>query len=111
MSETLDLVLKGKWYDMINKGDKAEEYRIIKPYWIKRLIACKTCFRFHFYECSDCDFLSFRDYKRVRFHRGYTSKHVMCFEIKSIRIGLGLIQWGAPDGEKVFIISLGNRLL
>lgn len=34
----LDLVLKGKWYDMIASGEKKEEYREIKPYWEKRLL-------------------------------------------------------------------------
>ena len=33
----LDLVLKGQWYDMIESGEKPEEYRDKKPYWIKRL--------------------------------------------------------------------------
>lgn len=38
--KVLDLVLKGKWYDMIASGEKREEYREIKPYWIKRIIKC-----------------------------------------------------------------------
>lgn len=37
MGKTLDLVLKSKWYDMIASGEKHEEYREIKPCWIKRL--------------------------------------------------------------------------
>ena len=46
----LHLVLKGKWYDMILSDIKKEEYREIKPFWIKRLCEdwvtdgrCKTC--------------------------------------------------------------------
>ena len=35
----LELVLKGKWYDMIERGAKLEEYREIKPYWDKRLFS------------------------------------------------------------------------
>lgn len=34
----LNLVLKGHWYDMIERGEKTEEYREIKPYWEKRLL-------------------------------------------------------------------------
>ena len=34
----LDLVLTYHWYDMIESGEKKEEYRKIKPYWIRRLI-------------------------------------------------------------------------
>ena len=30
----LDLPLKAKWYEMIESGNKKEEYREIKKYWI-----------------------------------------------------------------------------
>ena len=33
----LPLVLKKKWYDLIDSGEKKEEYREDKPYWDVRL--------------------------------------------------------------------------
>ena len=33
----LPLVLKGKWFDMIERGEKREEYRMATDYWLKRL--------------------------------------------------------------------------
>lgn len=36
----LDLPLKAKWYEMIESGNKKEEYREIKKYWIGRLAKC-----------------------------------------------------------------------
>lgn len=33
----LPLVLKGRWYDMIAIGEKREEYREARPYWITRI--------------------------------------------------------------------------
>ena len=33
----LPLVLKGKWYDMIERGEKTEEYRAAKHYWDVRI--------------------------------------------------------------------------
>ena len=36
-SKTLDLVLKGQWYDMEYSGEKPEEYREITHYWMSRL--------------------------------------------------------------------------
>ena len=33
----LPLVLKGKWFDMIERGEKREEYRLPTIYWRKRL--------------------------------------------------------------------------
>ena len=34
----LPLVLKGKWYDMIKRGEKREEYRDETSYWAVRLL-------------------------------------------------------------------------
>jgi len=35
--KTLTLALKGIYFDQIRSGDKTEEYRLITPYWSKRL--------------------------------------------------------------------------
>lgn len=40
----LDLPLMFVWYDMIDEGEKPEEYRELKPHWIKRILKCvKWC--------------------------------------------------------------------
>lgn len=129
MSNTLDLVLKQKWYDMIESGEKPEEYREIKPYWFLRLINYDpetyvngNPIPIYFVEDSEfpttnrirCDLemigaLHFKDFTHVRFHRGYTST-TMTFEIKGISIGQGREEWGAPKDKKVFIIKLGKKL-
>lgn len=85
---TLNLVLKHKWYDMIQSGEKTEEYRDIKK-WEKRI--------------------SQKQYTHVRFHRGYTTT-VQLFELEEITTGFGRKEWGAPD-EEVIIIKLGKRCL
>lgn len=36
--KTLKLTLNKKWFDLIEKGIKTEEYREIKPYWFSRLL-------------------------------------------------------------------------
>lgn len=33
----LTLHLKGKWFDQVKAGVKTHEYRVVSPYWIKRL--------------------------------------------------------------------------
>ena len=35
--KVLTLTVSKQWFDMIVAGEKTEEYREIKPYWIKRL--------------------------------------------------------------------------
>lgn len=124
--KTLDLVLKHKWYDMIACGEKKEEYREIKPHWFDRLIDCrvpKTSFLATRYfgldnstpqihnlkEDFDSEWLVFKEFDAVRFHRGYTST-TMTYEIESISIGKGNHEWGAEPGKDYFVIKLGKRL-
>lgn len=112
--KTLNLVLKGKWYDMIASGEKTEEYREINPYWEKRLLEDYEAMK------RDYEMLMFRsfvvgdplEYPRgfthVRFHRGY-SKITMTFEIDSITFGKGKEEWGAEPGKMYFVIKLKRR--
>ena len=39
--DVLNLVVSKEWFDMIVAGEKKEEYRAIKSYWINRLIQAK----------------------------------------------------------------------
>lgn len=87
-SSTIHLVLRHKWYDLIEKGIKKEEYRLINDYWKNRL--------------------GKYSYNYVCFHRGYTTR-CLEFEIKNIKRGLGHPEWGAPEFE-VYIISLGKLI-
>ena len=108
--KTLNLVLKHKWYDMIESGEKKEEYREIKPYWIKRLTDYNRIYKW-FKDVNERKFsvsIPCR-YTYVCFHRGYTST-TMTFAIKSIGTGQGKPEWGAPTDRPVFIIKLGKRV-
>lgn len=103
--KTLHLVLKAKWYDMIDRGEKKEEYREIKQYWMKRLIEDID----EDEEGDTCGHVFYVDYECVCFHRGYTST-TMTFRVKNIDIGKGKPEWGAPTDRPVFIIKLRERL-
>lgn len=107
--KVLDLVVKHKWYDMEECGEKPEEYRVLSDHWVKRFLRIDSgregALR---YLASLPTNQVWQEYTHVRFHRGY-SKTTMLFEIKSMRIGLGNPDWGAPK-EDVFIIKLGDRI-
>ncbi len=91
----LDLVLKGCWYDMIDAGEKPEEYREIKPYWEKRLLnyeAIKQDYKMlmfrRFLVGKGVDPLEYpRGFTHVRFRRGYTNI-TMLFKCEGITIGI-----------------------
>lgn len=104
--QILDLSLCYKWYDMIESGEKTEEYREIKDYWLHRLtyIVCIMG------EINERDAAFRKKYKYVRFHRGQGGKQTMLFEFKGLTIGFGNPEWGAPTDKRVFIIRLGKRV-
>lgn len=124
-SKTLDLVLKGQWYDMEDSGEKPEEYREITHYWMSRLFLPGDYFylwkplkkynidvkmveilKKQVYQTAE---MHFRNYEYVRLRRGYTNI-TMTFPIKEIAIGMGNPKWGAPTDREVFIIKFGERL-
>lgn len=110
MKDTLYLPLKAKWYEMIESGVKTEEYREIKPYWIKRFCHLWDMCGNGGGHCSDCfknPIVKPKPY--VQFSYGYT-KRTMAFEVKSICTGYGKPEWGAPKDRDVFIIALGRKL-
>ena len=106
-SNILDLPLKKEWYNMIESGEKTEEYREIKPYWIKRLTEVKTNI-LPFSMRNKYQPIPFKKYDYVRFRYGYTSR-TMEFKINDITWGQGKAEWGAPAAA-VFIIKLGERI-
>ena len=104
----LHLPLKKEWYEMIERGEKTEEYREISTHWFARLTKCgkMNC---RMSDCpDDCEIRRYEHFDAVRFSYGYT-KRTMVFEIKEIVVGKGDKEYGAPD-EEVFIIKLGQRL-
>ena len=109
----LHLVLKKKWYEMQESGEKNEEYREITPYWCNMLLAKKSYSRRFWKDILGniktpyqhlLNRYNIRDYTHVCFHYGYTQR---CFinRIDSITIGRGYPEWGAPEDRDVFIIK------
>lgn len=131
-NNTLHLVLKKKWYELIESGIKKEEYREIKPYWIKRLwynptfdkngrvIEKKPITDWTINTCKErnIDLIEMahkgnmlpKDFNTVCFHLGYTGTKIF-FQIKNIIIDIGKEEWGAEKNKQYFVIKLGDRIL
>lgn len=89
--KVLHLTLKKQWFDMIASGVKKEEYRELKPYWHKRLG------------------FAAENYDIVQFRNGYRpDSPVVRVELKEVLRGLGIIEWGAPPAQTVYILRLGS---
>ncbi len=115
--EILDFPLKKEWYNMIESGEKPEEYREKKAYWMVRLYEWNGGKRITMEEArliADEGIDAYRGriapkhYDAVRFSYGYTDRR-MLWEYCGLDIGQGRPDWGAPDYE-TFIIKLGKRL-
>lgn len=110
----LHLTLKKKWFDLIASGEKKEEYREIKEYWIKRLISddfnwdCATTDKrnAHYVSCPNG---FYKHYDEVIFKNGY-SKNAPQIRMKVQKIfrGEGFEDWGAEPGKPYFVIKLGE---
>ena len=127
MMKVLNLVLKCKWYIMIECGIKKEEYREIKIYWEKRLLDYERLKKYVIDNYAElklkqlffphriplegaCEAFP-RGYTHVRFFLGYAKKRPsMTFKLEAITMGTGKPEWGAPANQDVFIIKLGERI-
>lgn len=122
----LNLTIKKQWFDMINSGEKLQEYREIKPYWFERLVfQHERVFAY----CTGLSYNSiitrqqgidhivqnkrsmfgFKPFDTVTFKNGYSkTAPTLVMKCEGIEIGLpisGLCEEGWLD-TNVFIIKL-----
>ena len=85
--KVLTLTVSKQWFDMIVADEKIEEYREIKPYWIKRLTTnCEV--EYDVALETYCGKVLYRPYTHVLFINGYRKDSPRIEkEIKSITIG------------------------
>lgn len=104
--KVLTLSVKKEWFDKIVSNEKKEEYREIKPYWIKRLTTnCEIVY--DVVEETYCGKVLYRPYTHVLFINGYgDDKPRVEKEIESISIGKPKNGWCPDDflGKEFFVI-------
>lgn len=90
----LVLHLKGEYFDKICDGDKTKEYRLVTPYWEKRLIG--------------------REYDCVVICKGYPSwndtERRRNFPYKGYEVETITHEHFGPDPVEVFAIDLSQKL-
>ena len=104
--KVLTLSVKKEWFSKIVSGEKKQEYREIKPYWIKRLTTnCEVVY--DVVAETYCGKVLYRPYTHVLFINGYgDDKPRIEKEIESIDIDRPRKGW-CPDeflGKEYFVI-------
>ena len=92
----LTLPIKGCWFRMILRGEKAEEYREIKPYWKTRFITAGLLTP-EGYPAGEGEILLANGYG---FHEPRARTRVR------VSIGRGRPEWGAIPGQVYYILKL-----
>lgn len=107
--KTLILPIKKKWFDMIRKGIKLEEYREIKPYYETRLM---NAFGFMLVngqivhgECVPEE-IRIEWPVKVIFRNGYSRNSPQITAYCNLKIGEGNPEWGAEPGKEYYILSI-----
>jgi hypothetical protein len=103
--KVLTLSVKKEWFDKIVSGEKKEEYREAKHFWIVRLLVDSSAFTLR------CVFkpelLVFKPYTHVLFINGYGDKPRVEKEIEWIDIDRPRKGWCPDDflGKEFFVIK------
>lgn len=101
---TLQLVLKTKWFRMIESGEKLQEYRDITPYWWKRI------FQSDFIENPMKGGYAGK-HRFVRFRLGYKKNaEEMTFKLGHIGIGNANPDWAEGSMDKMIVLNLQERI-
>lgn len=115
-TKILYLTARRKWFDIIASGEKNEEYRQVKPYWITRII------KREYHNLGEIELIralmhkeTFRkDYNVVQFKNGYSkTAPVIHRELLGIHYGFAADRdWhdGPPD-RWYFCLELGNIII
>lgn len=105
----LTLPIKKKWFDMILSGEKKEEYREIKPYWITRFAKSLG-----FHKCEEDKMLAMMNYGcfikpiAVMFKNGYSANAPCFIAMCTFTAGVGKEVWGAEKGKWYFILTINE---
>lgn len=124
----LKFVLKRRWYDLLESGEKPEEYREITPYWIKRLFYNQVYKPRHKFKINDGEAAFFAQVPSALaqaiesrllvpkagtavFYLGYAkNRPQFARQILSITVGTGHPEWGATPGKEYLVIKVGEKI-
>ena len=116
----LFMTLNRKWYTKIAFGEKKEEYRIIKPYWIRRFInwmgepnwGISDFVREFEYHGDELGLIEKhgKEFDLIVFVNGYGNAPTTIVEHRGLEIKTGREEWGAVAEQLYLTLKLGKVL-
>lgn len=108
----LTLPIKKKWFDMILSGEKKEEYREIKPYYISRF---SNMFKLPKSSATDLiiDVLEVCGeiyLGKIIFRNGYSKNSPSFIAECTLSAGTGKEEWGAEKDKQYFVLKVHEIL-
>ena len=86
----MTLPIKKKWFEMIYRGEKTEEYREIKPYYTSRFTG---------FICTGRQIL-------IRLRNGYGKDRPYVDVLCHIYIDYGREDWGAEKDKRYYVLKI-----
>ena len=103
------LPTKKKWFDMIKSGEKTEEYRELKPYYIVRFLKALEFPKTE--QESVMELFRKMEAKKpltVLFRNGYSKTSPSFMAECYLSVGKGKEKWGAIQGCDYFILRIAQ---
>lgn len=95
----LILPVKRKWFRMILRGEKTEEYREIKPYYTTRF---RNIWGYPAY---------WGEPHRVMFRNGYSKDSPAIIVDCTLSVRTGKPEWGAEPNKKYYVLTILHNLV
>ena len=108
---TICIPIKKKWFDMILSGEKKEEYREFKPYWVRRLLGDKDAKIEPYPIPTEPTFFEKpKDLETVTLINGYGhNRPRIIVELLNINANIPNPKWSPPDTKGYwFVLKLGK---
>ena len=91
----MTLPIKKKWYEMIRRGEKTEEYREIKPYYTSR-----------FRNLWQGSLIGGKAEREIALRNGYKADAPTMIATVTIDIGTGKTEWGAEPKKESYRLHI-----
>jgi len=102
----LVLPIKKKWFEMIEKGQKKEEYREIKDYYDTRIGKELCGFPFKWCRKELIENRMANETIEVIFRNGYGYDVPTLYCKCKVKMGYGKEEWGAIPGKQYYILEI-----